>query len=269
FTPSAISKTITSLENELGVQLFIRGPHELLITPAGQMLAQEWRHLIGSINNSIIKVKDYQENSRTKLLFGFVDSSAVMDSLISDAIMKYRKDHPEILIIAEKHDMHRAAELLELGMLDLALTSGIEVDFLKERGLVWEKVSETRVVAYVPRDNPLFEREQICFDDLRGQPLVSLDLLMHPAYNDWLFSLCGSHGFAPDIRFTFRTVRSLQFNLKLNDRIFIGETVTPDLCDENLKSFDLGEKSFTILAWKENTGNEILDFKDYLIRRLR
>lgn len=268
FTPSAISKNITSLEEELGIRLFVRGPHELVVTPAGEMLAQEWRHLIGSINNSIIKVKDYQENARSKILFGFVDSSDVIDQTVSKAILSYRSRNPKTWIVAEKHDMHRSVELLDLGMLDLIFTSGIETGFLEEKNLCWEKVFDTDIVAYVPRSNPLFGREELSFEDLKDQPLLSLDLLMHPAYNDWLFSVCGTHGFAPNILSTYRTVRSLEFNLKLGSRIFIGETITPDLCDENLKGFSLGLKSYTVLAWRSNAGPEVLAFKDFVSRQL-
>lgn len=268
FTPSAISKNITSLEEELGIQLFIRGPHELIITPAGEMLAQEWRHLSGSINNSIIKVKEYQENSRSRILFGFVDSSDVIDDTVRRAILAYRSRNPKTWIVAEKHDMHRSVELLDLDMLDLIFTSSIETGFLEEKNLCWEKVFDTEVIAYVPRSNLLFDRDELSFEDLKSQPLVSLDLLMHPAYNDWLFSLCGSHGFAPNILSTFRTVRSLEFNLKLGSRIFIGENITTHLCDEDLRGFNLGVKNYTVLAWSRNADPEVLAFKDFMSRQL-
>lgn len=269
FTPSAISKTITALEDELDLDLFVRGPHELIPTPAGKMLAEEWRQLIGSINNSIIKVRAFQNGAQTRISFGFVDSSDEVDRVISSSIRTYKKTHPAIQIIAEKHDMHRAVELLNFGMLDLIFTSGIEKSFLEEKNLQWEKVYDTGVIAYVPRGNSLFGKESVTFDDLRTQKFTSLDLVMHPAYNDWLFSLCGEHGFVPDIVSTFRTVRSLEFNLRLNDCIFIGETITPDLCDENLQGFHLGVSDFTLMAWRKNAGGEILRFKDYIRRRLQ
>ncbi len=264
FTPSMVSKTIAALEADLELTLFTRKPHELAPTPAGVFLAKEWRQYIVSIGNSIEKARSYQNEQARKIVLGFVDSSVAMDELISRSVREYSADNPNVCVSVEKHDMHRAVELLNSGMLDVVQTSGIEVPYLEEHGLLWEKVCDSGIAAYVPKQNPLFERDSLDFSDVKEQRFLSLDPLMHPAYHKWMTSLCGQHGFVPDIAATFRTVRSLMFNLKLQNYIFIGDSITADWCDEDLKMFVLPERSFTLVAWRSNEMEEVVRFKDYL-----
>lgn len=264
FTPSKISKTIQSMEDELGITLFIRKPHELTPTPAAMLLADEWRQITGSYDHALRKVRMFQKEESIKILLSFVDSSVQMDSIIKQVIRNYADIQPDVRIVAEKHDMHRSVELINFGMLDLAITNEMELPYLNEHGIKWEKLMDTEVVAYVPRTNPLFYRENIDFGDLKDMPLVGLDSKMHPTYNQWLHALCNSYGFVPNIKSYFRTVRSLVFNLDLQDYIFIGDSITSDWAGNDLKEFILPEKSSVIIAYRKEISKHVQAFKKYL-----
>lgn len=265
FTPSMVSKTIISLENELGFELFIRKPHELTPTPAAILLAAEWRQLIGSYDNTINKVRSFYYNQTFRIVLGFVDSSMMIDSYIKNSIRAYCTVNPDLNLIAEKHDMHRSAELLNFGMLDLAITNEMEIPYLNEHSLRWDKLCDTKVTAYVPVQNPLFSRTALSFSDLKDQSFVSLDTKMHPYYNRWLFTLCASYGFVPQVDSYFRTVRSLLFGLDLQNHIFLGDSITLDWCNEHLKAFELPSVSSAIIVYKKSASKKIIDFKNYLI----
>lgn len=264
FTPSKISKTIQSMEDELGITLFIRKPHELTPTPAAMLLADEWRQITGSYDHALRKVRMFQKEESIKILLSFVDSSVQMDSIIKQVIRNYADIQPDVRIVAEKHDMHRSVELINFGMLDLAITNEMELPYLNEHGIKWEKLMDTEVVAYVPRTNPLFYRENIDFGDLKDMPLVGLDSKMHPTYNQWLHALCNSYGFVPNIKSYFRTVRSLVFNLDLQDYIFIGDSITSDWAGNDLKEFILPEKSSVIITYRKEISKRVQAFKKYL-----
>lgn len=221
---------------------------------------------MGSINNSIAKAQACQNQPQSKIMFGIVDSSATKDAHISHFLMEFKKKNPTIQIFTEKHDMHRAAELLNFGMLDIVFTSATEVPYLEEHGLLWQKVMDTQNAAFVPRGNPLFYRDSIDFSDLKFEELTALDTKMHPTYNSWLHNLCVEHGFTPNIEVTYRTVRSLLFGLKLQNNIFIGDTInSDDWCDENLKSFELPGEAFVLVAWRKNSSKDVIKFKDAFI----
>ena len=265
YTPSMVSKNITALEDELGIKLFERNYHELALTQAGQVLAGEWRHFMGSLNTSIAKARRCQEEERSRVVFGFVDSSNTIDEMMSQCIKQYPEINPGTKIVPEKHDMHRAVELLNLGMLDLIQTSDMELPYIMELGLKWEKVIDTKVAVYVPEENPLFDRASISMTDIKNHELLILDPEMHPSYMRWLNELCGKYGFTPQIAGTCRTVRSILFNLKIGKEVFIGNSITSDWCDDHLKEFFLDDKAFSLLAWRADSGSTITDFKDFLL----
>lgn len=267
FTPSMISKTISSLENELNLQLFTRKPRELTPTPAAILLSKEWRQFVASFQGSIDRASSLQNGQFSNIVFGFVDSSVTIDQMIMESVMEYKNSHPEITVTVEKHDMHRLAELLHHGLLDIILTSAIEIPYLEEHGLPWETAFETDVSVFIPKENPLFTCDSIDFDLIRNQPMLGLDAGMHPSYAQWLRSLCKSHGFTPDITASYRTVRSLLFSLKMGSHIFIGDSVTSDWCDDTLKCLTLPEKSFSLVARSRHAGKEIKEFQKYLIEK--
>lgn len=267
FTPSMVSKTISSLENELDIRLFTRKPRELTPTPAAILLASEWRQFVRAFSNSIEKARSYQDNLPKKIVFGFVDSSADVDQMIRQSILQYMHMHPQIDITAEKHDMHRLVELLNHGFLDVIQTSSMESAYLDEHCLPWEKVFDSSAAVFVPEGNDLFKQDSLDLDQLKNQKFLTLDPVMHPSYTSWLHSLCQKLGFVPDITATYKTVRSLLFSLKMRNDIFIGDTITSDWCDEQLKCFVLPEKLFSLIAWRNNSEKEIVEFKEYLKER--
>ena len=163
--------------------------------------------------------------------------------------------------------MHRSVELLNLGMLDLIQTSDMELPYIDELGLEWEKAKDTNVAIYVPAESPLFERDSITLADIKDHELLALDPKMHPSYTRWLNEICGGYGFAPKVSVTYRTVRSLLFNLKIGRAAFIGNSITSDWCDEYLKGFRTDDKTFSLLAWRSGSGRAITEFKDFLLKK--
>lgn len=264
FTPSMISKTISNMEKELDLVLFIRKPHELSPTPTAQYLAKEWKQFINAFDNSIKKAHSYEKSLEHNIALGFVDSSVEVDQMFQNVITDYLVQKPYVKITAEKHDMHRLVELLNTGMLDIVQTCNFEIPYLEEHGLVWEKVIDSNAAVYIPQGNELFYQTDIQPSDLAKQPIISLDPIMHPSYSRWLNDLCQKYGFIPDIKMTYRTVRSLLFSLKINNCIFIGDTITSDWCDNTLKKYVLPDKTFSLLAWRKHPDKELMDFKKYL-----
>ena len=264
YTPSTVSKTIMSLEEELGFRLFERSAHGLIPTPAAEQLSQDWRLLLGSINNSIIRAKKKSEMDRSRLTVGIVDSANEVDSMVRKAILLFKENHPDIVVQVEKHDMHRLVELLNMGMLDVVYSSAIEIPYLKDYQMQWDEVKQTRAAVFVPRNSMFFDRDSLELGDLADADIAALDPLMHPSYTMWLNDLCASAGFIPKVVSTFRTVRSLRFSLSLNKEVFIGETITKEWEEEDIKVFPLQEQSFTLLAWRSDAGEDLLTLKDLL-----
>lgn len=263
FTPSMVSKTIAFLERELELKLFVRRPHELYPTDAALMLFDEWRQLAGAFERSISNAQAHTNSIKKRLAFGFVDSSISVDRLIIKFVTDYRRQASDTELVIEKHDMHRLAELLNNGMLDLIQTSEFEIPYLDEHELCWERIFYSHAAIYIPRANALFDKKYVSFDDLKHQTFISLNNRTHPFYIKWLTGLCREHGFVPEIAEAFNTVRSLLFSLKMGSSVFVGDTITSDWSDDDLKCFVQPERSFSLLAWRGSADSSTLELKEY------
>lgn len=264
FTPSMISKTIQSLENTLGIKLFTKRSREPLPTEAAVSLAEDWSLLLGSMQRSIEKASLIQQNRESRVVFGFVDCSERMDALMGSTISGFISSHPGCHVHVEKNDMHRLIQLLNYGTLDVIQTWYTDVAYLDEKLTEWEKAFTTSATVFVPRRNHLFGRNALDLRDLSGESLIGLQ---SETYSSWLSALFHKYGLVPDVSYSYSTVRSLFFNLRLGNHIFVGDSIDYDWCSDSMKMFLLPEQSASIIAWRRDASPAALDFKEYIKAR--
>lgn len=68
--PSTISYTVSKLEEDLGVQLFERAGPKIALTPAGQELLREGRHLLRAAGNLECRVRRVASGWETEIALG-------------------------------------------------------------------------------------------------------------------------------------------------------------------------------------------------------
>lgn len=67
-----VSKQMTSLEDELGVQLFFRGPNKITLTNAGTYFVQRATELLNQLDDSIIKLHSISQRNFQHLRTAFL-----------------------------------------------------------------------------------------------------------------------------------------------------------------------------------------------------
>ncbi|MCU1364752.1 MAG: LysR family transcriptional regulator [Ilumatobacteraceae bacterium] len=155
----ALSRTLTQLERDLGVQLVVRSTHHLQLTDAGKRFRAAATKGLKSFDQAIASVAV----DVTPLRFGHTWASATHTAAIARA---WTAAHP-----------HRALQLLrgedrtaglEGGDVDIALTRG-PIDDPALRTLTLD--DEARV-AVLPAGHPLARRKRVRLADLADQPLI-------------------------------------------------------------------------------------------------
>ena len=64
-TQSAVTRQIQGVESKLGVALFERTTRKVTVTPAGQFLIEQTRHILGDIESCLRRVReDFVEGPR-------------------------------------------------------------------------------------------------------------------------------------------------------------------------------------------------------------
>lgn len=165
-TQPTLSRQISQLEEELGVQLFTRGKH-LSLTDAGVMLrrrAEEVTDLMDRIESEFAEPEEV--GGRIAIGEGALSSSA----LLMETMMRFREKYPKVQYAIYMNTADYIREQLDKGLCDFGLLlEPVDIekyDFLRMPGKeVWG--------LFMSKDHPLAEREAIRKEDLAGIPLIT------------------------------------------------------------------------------------------------
>lgn len=183
-SPSALTRSIQRLENEVGQPLFIRDNRSVALTDAGRQLliyarnaVQEWQH--------------FQETIRGDAVSGTISiyaSITAVYSLLPDLLEAYRTAFPEVHLDLRTGAAEKAVEQVLSGEIDLAVAALPDQKLLR---VEFMPLAETPLVFIAPKTMSLPRKL-----DLATVPLVvpQSGVARH-RLDQWL----GEHGIVPNI----------------------------------------------------------------------
>ncbi|MGD2173739.1 MAG: LysR substrate-binding domain-containing protein [Gammaproteobacteria bacterium] len=185
-TQSGVSRSLSQLEQNLGMQLFIRQKNRLLATPEAQELHDEILRLVSNLDELEHSVMALREFGASRI--GIAVIPGLGFGFIPALIGRLRQVNPRLAIyldIMSSHDVVHAVEAgaFDIGFVTLPITSN---------QLVVEELIETEAVCLLPKDHPLAESDSIGPEQLAGQHLVVPNQPNIAA--DQLLRLIASHG---------------------------------------------------------------------------
>jgi DNA-binding transcriptional LysR family regulator len=120
--PSAISRQVQAIEEELSVKLFERGARGMVLTDAGRLLyryALENRHQLDSIR---VKVQEFDTMRRGQVKFATVEG--MLANFLSNFVIDLSADYPGISISITVVGSRAVAEMVGRKEVDLGLVFG-------------------------------------------------------------------------------------------------------------------------------------------------
>jgi DNA-binding transcriptional LysR family regulator len=202
--PSAISNAIDLVEREFELQLVQRYPAKgIRPTAAGLVMMRKIRHLVEEYDTLFIEGTELRTALSGSLSIGYYApvAPAFMPAIVAPLV----RDHPDIKVSLVEADNERAQAGLLDGEFDVILFVSENV----HTGIDCQPLIEAPPYVLVPHDHALRNREFVTQADLRGEPLVLLDL---PMTNEYYRNLVGDAGQPGNIAATASThemVRSL------------------------------------------------------------
>jgi DNA-binding transcriptional LysR family regulator len=120
--PSAISRQVQALEEELSVKLFERGARGMMLTDAGRLLyryAVDNRHQLDGIR---VKVQEFETMRRGQVKFAAVEG--MVTNFLSNFVIDLSTDYPGISISMTVVGSRAVAEMVSRNEVDLGLVFG-------------------------------------------------------------------------------------------------------------------------------------------------
>jgi len=192
----AMSKNIQDMEKELGVSLLHRSHQGVELTVYGERVYKEVREILDKVRR-IENTVDWMRREEKEILHCGMAFGA-MSALGFDIMADFLNRHPQIdLHVQDLPDLYCEEKLLE-GELDAAcLPDPSEANGERIRSFhLW---SEPMALC-IPRNNALYSREDVCYQDLQGQPLLLNGSKFH-SYRRFS-KLCEGAGFTPHVAFS-------------------------------------------------------------------
>lgn len=202
-TQPALSRSISSLEQELGIQLINRTTHNVSLTPAGKVFANECEKIINTYQLGVQNTLMATQNLIGNIRFGVpIDS---FEPLAVQLVRALANHHSGIHVDLRFNSPTALVRSLDDGLTDLIVASGKprnpESQFLL--------IDQRRDYAVVPCGHPLAEREEVSFNELRLENFVAMSRASSIAGYESIIAHAAKAGFSPKIISQAETVSSL------------------------------------------------------------
>ncbi|CAG9217335.1 LysR family transcriptional regulator [Paraburkholderia tropica] len=196
----ALSRSIQSIEDDLGMALFDRTTREVQITPAGEMVVRRAKKVLFEARCLVRDVDLLRDHGMSAVSFGAGPYPAAM--LLPAALDELARHHPQLRINAAVDNWKNLLDALHAETLDFLIvdirgaqpTSEVDVMALPRHQAAW----------FVREGHPLAGRAGLDAQALHAYPVVSVPLPdpMREALRKWL-------RYAPN--------HELEFHLVCND----------------------------------------------------
>ena len=164
-----ISKQIRMLEDELGVDIFVRVGKQLTeLTPAGQRILLYAERLLEEVGNIRNVAQEFRDSSHGALSIATTHTQARY--ALPPVINAFRQQYPKVALHLHEGSPAQIAELAAEGQADFAIaTEGME----HFDQLVMLPCYHWNRCVLVPPDHPLAKIERITLKDIAAYPIVT------------------------------------------------------------------------------------------------
>lgn len=164
-TPSAISHSISSMEEEIGFPLFIRSKNGVRLSSAGEEINPYIQKIVVSEDALKQAVAQMKGLGTGKVNIGCINSVCL--AWIPDIIRSFGEEHPQITVEIYQGSYNDVVDWVRNGTIDLGIVSEAASD-----GLPFTELMEDDLVAVVPRGYMPESTKSITPEDLKDQPFV-------------------------------------------------------------------------------------------------
>ncbi len=215
---SAVSRQIFNLEQELGIDLFVREGRNVRLTPIGEVFLKHIEDAMKVLEKAKREVDEFLDPEQGTVRIGFPSSMA--NYTLPTCISAFREQHPKVKFKFRQGSYHYLIDAVITGKVDMALIGPLPKDNNKVKG---EILFLEKIVALLPEDHPLASQNEIKLNQLRNDPFV-----LFPegfGLHDLVVNACRQNGFDPDVAFEGKDIDAIKGLVSAG----LGVTLIPEI----------------------------------------
>ncbi|MDT2172600.1 LysR family transcriptional regulator, partial [Paenibacillus larvae] len=219
---SSLSRTISRLEEDLGVSLFERKGRQIHLNMFGQRFLNRVERIFTELEEGTEEIAELQGIENKRVVVG-----ATITRLLPDLFKEFLTVHPDVKFQLFQFSTTEIQEQIQQGTIDFCISSSP----IHQSGIVSIPIMTEEFFLAVPQNHYLANRRTVKLSDIAEESFISLT--MDYSFQESIYSLCIRSGFKPKIMF------------ESNDLEVIGKLVTDGF----------GVAFMPAYWWKENKVN--------------
>jgi DNA-binding transcriptional LysR family regulator len=195
-TQPALSRQIKDLEKSLGVELLIRAPSGLQLSPAGMEFLPLARDVIERSELAALSMRQFAQCRNHSLGVGYI--APTLGSFLGTALQVFSQRHAQVEVQLFELPPSKQIEALREGRLDIALIGSACPELSRDWEI--ESIYCVPLMAVLPSSHPLAARDMLQLAELKNENFVGLDEANFPGRTEVLRDAAKQAGFTPRFR---------------------------------------------------------------------
>jgi DNA-binding transcriptional LysR family regulator len=250
-TQSHLSKTIVTIEQEIGAQLFIRSKRNVRLTRAGEIFHAEISGLVSAFDEVIDKTKEAHKGVYGMIDVGFLGTA--MTELLPPIVDRFRQIHPNISLNLFDYTYSSLQDALYSDKFDVAILPDRELSDVV--GFEKKHLIADDMCMVVNSNHPYARRERVELRDFKDEPFIIMDPKASVRDSNMVTTMCLEQGFLPNIALKSNTLINLLMMVECDMGVSILAKHMSRLATENVRFVNiLGYENYfkLVCAWRKN-----------------
>lgn len=198
----ALSRSITKLEEELGILLFDRTGRTVQLNKFGRLFLKRVENGLNEIAIGVEEINQFKNPYTGTVSLAFLQTLGT--SIVPEIISCFNKQYPQVEIQLYQNKIFNNIQQLINREIDLCLISPVGGENPK---IIWHPLFNEELFLYVPADHRFAERTTLSLSELSEDYFIGFkkELGMHEIINN----LCEKAGFTPKIKFEGEDVSTM------------------------------------------------------------
>ncbi|MDL4839319.1 LysR family transcriptional regulator [Aquibacillus rhizosphaerae] len=202
---SSVSRQIFNLEDELGVDLFIREGRRVKLTPLGRVFFERMKQVTNLMEESKREIKEYLNPEKGTVRIAFPISMAA--HTLPSIIYAFRTSFPEAKFQMSNALYYDLINGVVTGDFNLAMIAPMPPKEIENK-INGTTLFTENIVALLPFHHPFADRKSISLRELKDDPFVVLPEGF--IFREQVVNACMKVGYSPQIAFEGKDIDALK-----------------------------------------------------------
>lgn len=237
----ALSKSIATLERELGVRLITRNTKTVSLTPAGEEFSKSCQLMLKTFQDGVNKMSSMNGAISGRVTVGL--SNQYVDNFVVDILRGVRNTYPLIQLEIHFFPPNGLLRAIDNHSIDIIFAS----DTPRSGQLKCRLLKRYRNCILLPDNHPLAGRSELSFEEVKNEGTIIIDSMLSGDEFDATIEAARSEGCSPHVITITRSITELITQVACGYGVAVLSDKYADHLQGNLVLIPLRQQSYSDL----------------------